>query len=50
MSYDKNTIDQQAEIEGTALKRQGQYTQSKYRWIRLQENYKRAIERKHFKE
>lgn len=42
----KNEIDQQAEREGTALKRQGRYKQSRYRWIRLQAEHKRAIEAK----
>ena len=45
----KNEIDQQAEREGAALKQQGRYTQSRYRWIRLQEEHKKAIEQKHFK-
>jgi len=47
--YNKNEIDIQAEREGTALKRQGRYAQSRYRWIRLQEEYKRAIEQKAFR-
>ena len=46
--YDKNIIDIQAEREGNALKQQGRYTQSRYRWIRLQEEHKRAVERKAF--
>ena len=49
MSYDKNSIDADAEREGMALKQQGRYTQSRYRWIRLQEEHKKAIEQKHFK-
>ena len=53
MSYDKkswvNSIDADAEREGLALKQQGRYTQSRYRWIRLQEEHKRAIEKKHFR-
>lgn len=37
---DKNDIDASAEREGAALKKQGQYTQSKYQYIRQQtENY-----------
>ena len=47
--YNKEDIDKQAEREGMALKQQGRYTQSRYRWIRLQEEHKRAIEKKHFK-
>ena len=47
--YVKNNIDQQAEREGRALKQQGRYTQSRYRWIRLQEGYKQSIEKKHFR-
>jgi len=49
MSYDKNSIDSQAEREGAALKQQGRYTQSRYRWIRLQEGHKAAIEKKAFR-
>jgi len=49
MSYDKNSIDADAEREGMVLKQQGRYTQSRYRWIRLQEEHKVAIEKKHFK-
>lgn len=45
----KNEIDQQATREGAALKQQGRYTQSRYRWIRLQEEYKVSIERRAFK-
>ena len=45
----KDEIDAQAEREGIALVRQGRYTQSRYRWIRLQEEHKVGIERKHFK-
>jgi len=48
MSYDKNSIDADAEREGIALKCQGRYKQSRYRWIRLQEGYKRSIEKKSF--
>lgn len=47
--YNKDEIDEQAEREGAALKQQGRYTQSRYRWIRLQEGYKRTLEKKHFK-
>ena len=47
--YNKNEIDAQAEREGIALKQQGRYKQSRYRWIRLQERYKRSIERSCFK-
>jgi hypothetical protein len=47
--YDKNKIDAEAEQEGDALKRQGRYKQTRYRWMRLQEEYKRGIERKYFK-
>ena len=47
--YNKNEIDQQAEREGTALVQQGRYTQSRYRWIRLQEEHKVSIEKKHFR-
>ena len=32
----KNEIDASAEREGQALKKQGQYTQTKYRYIRQQ--------------
>lgn len=45
----KAEIDTQAEQEGAALKRQGRYAQSRYRWIRLQEEYKRAVEQKAFR-
>lgn len=45
----KNEIDQQAEREGTALKQQGRYTQSRYRWVRLQAERKVVIEKKAFK-
>ncbi len=38
--YNKNEIDAEAEREGTALKKQGRYTQSKYQYIRQQtDNY-----------
>ena len=47
--YNKNQIDEQAEREGAALIQQGRYTQSRYRWIRLQEGHKQAIEKKHFR-
>ena len=47
--YNKNEIDQQAEREGAALKQQGRYRQSRYRWIRLQEEHKRAVEKKAFR-
>lgn len=47
--YNKHEIDEQAEREGAALKRQGRYTQSRYRWIRLQVEHKQAIEQKHFR-
>lgn len=47
--YNKAEIDAQAEREGQALKRQGRYQQSRYRWIRLQEEYKQSIQRKAFK-
>ena len=47
--YNKNEMDAQAEREGTALKRQGRYKQSRYRWIRLQAEHKAAIEQKAFK-
>lgn len=47
--YNKADIDTQAEREGAALKQQGRYQQSRYRWIRLQEEHKRAIEKKHFR-
>jgi len=57
--YNKNEIersyenpkdfDAQAEREGAALKQQGRYTQSRYRWVRLQEEYKQAIEKKYFR-
>lgn len=47
--YNKNEIDAQAEREGAALKQQERYTQSRYRWIRLQAEHKVAIEKKAFK-
>lgn len=47
--YNKEDIDKDAEHEGTALKQQGRYTQSRYRWIRLQEEHKKAIEKKAFR-
>ena len=47
--YNKDEIDQQAEREGAALKQQERYTQSRYRWIRLQEGYERTIEKKAFR-
>jgi hypothetical protein len=47
--YNKYNIDKEAEQEGLALKRQGRYKQTRYRWIRLQEEYKRGIEKKYFK-
>lgn len=47
--YNKKDIDVQAEREGLALKRQGRYKQSRYRWVRLQEEYKRSIEKKAFR-
>ena len=34
--YNKTNIDREAEQEGTALKKQGRYTQTKYRYIRQQ--------------
>ncbi len=38
--YDKIKIDKDAEREGIALRKQGRYTQSKYRYIRQQtDNY-----------
>ncbi len=40
--YNKQAIDQQAEQEGTALKRQGRYTQSKYRYIAKSKDCDRA--------
>ncbi len=49
MRYNKDIIDEQAAKEGAALKQQGQYKQSRYRWIRLQEEHKTGIERKYFK-
>ena len=49
MSYDKNSIDADAEREGLALKQQNRYQQSRYRWIRLQAERKVAIEKKHFR-
>lgn len=49
MSYDKSNIDAQAEREGSALKKQGQYTQSKYQYIRQQtEDYNTEKMRKLF--
>lgn len=47
--YNKEDIDRQAEQEGAALKKQGRYTQSRYRWIRLQQEHKIAIEQKAFR-
>jgi len=47
--YNKNDIDKQAEREGAALRKQGRYKQSRYRWIRLQEGYKQSISKKAFK-
>lgn len=47
--YNKADIDAQAEREGIALRKQGHYTQSRYRWIRLQKEHKQAVEKKHFK-
>ncbi len=47
--YNRNEIDKQAEQEGIALRKQGRYTQSRYRWIRLQEEYKKSIEHKAFR-
>ena len=47
--YNRNEIDSQAEREGAALKQQGRYQQSRYRWIRLQEEYRRVIEKKYFR-
>lgn len=49
MRYSKDTIDADAEREGAALKQQGRYTQSRYHWIRLQEEHKVHIERRYFK-
>lgn len=49
MSYDKNNIDADAEREGNALKQQERYTQSRYRWVRLQTERKIAIEKKAFR-
>ena len=49
MSYNKNSIDADAEREGIALKKQGKYKQSRYRWIRLQAEHKAAIEKRHFR-
>ena len=34
--YDKENIDKEAEREGIALKKQNQYAQSKYQYIRQQ--------------
>ncbi len=48
--YNKEDIDKQAEQEGSALKKQGRYKQSRYRWIRLQQEHKIAIEQKAFRE
>ena len=43
-------FDRQAEREGLALKKQGQYTQSKYQYIRQQtENYNTEKMRKLFR-
>lgn len=40
MAYNKNSIDKDAEREGEALRKQGQYTKSKYQYIRQQtDNY-----------
>lgn len=47
--YNKDEIDAQAEREGAALEQQERYTQSRYRWIRLQEEHKVGIEKKYFK-
>ena len=47
--YGRDEIDQQAEREGAALKQQGRYTQSRYRWVRLQEEHRKAIEKKAFR-
>ena len=50
MSIDRNSIDQEAEREGAALKKQGQYTRSKYQYVRQQtENYNAEKMRKLFK-
>lgn len=49
MAYNKNDIDADAEREGRALKQQERYTQSRYRWVRLQAEHKKAIEQKVFK-
>ena len=49
MRYSKNSIDTDAEREGAALKRQGRYTHSRYRWIRVQAVYIAAIVEKHFR-
>jgi len=48
--YGKENIDRDAEREGAALKQQGRYKQSRYRWVRLQEEHKQHIKRKAFKE
>lgn len=48
--YNKENTDRDAEQEGRALKQQGRYTQSRYRWIRLQAEHKIAIERRYFKD
>jgi len=47
--YNKKEIDAQAEREGVALRKQGRYKQSRYRWIRLQEEYKQSISKKAFR-
>ncbi len=40
---DKANIDKDAEREGQALKKQGRYTQTKYRYIRQQtDNYNKT--------
>ena len=50
MSIDKNSIDAEAAREGTALKKQGRYTQSKYQYIRQQtEDYNSEQMRKLFR-
>lgn len=49
MSIDKNSIDAEAAREGTALKKQGRYTQSRYQYIRQQtEDYNSEKMRKLF--
>jgi len=45
----KRDIDNEAEREGVALRKQGRYKQSRYHWIRLQEEYKQSISRKAFR-